>query len=365
MTKTFSAKQGLVVAMGLALGCAGSDEGGGDAPMFGTTTDASTTGTAPDPDASDDDSSSVCVPGMQTSCACPDGEDGIQVCDADGAGLGPCECSDDSGGDTSTGGPPDLCGNGSCDAEEDCASCEMDCGVCEPCTAAPSCEGAQIPPVIDTHADFLDDPMAYIPPIETLAMLSGHVEGGTEAAAMIAAALAPEVAGEAAFVTALRAAFDANPKGTAAVRRQLANVGMQDPIAYRDTHPAPTQLQVQTAASAALDLTGGAAAGGGPCDDPRMRVRVAMLTVHEEDDDFLNDEVYCAITAEAANASEIKVTPLTPALDEGDDFFLQPRGRCNLGPERSGRARGQPAGELQLHRIGYRQRLQRPADRRR
>ncbi len=308
-----------LVAVGLSLtACASSDDPRGDGDTTLATTSAGSTTDAPDPDASDD-GTNACVPGMQSSCACPGGVDGVQACLADGSGFEACDCPTADTGDDTTGGPPDMCGNAVCDAEEDCMSCEMDCGVCEPCTAAPSCEGAQIPPVIDTHADFLDDPMAYVPPIETLATLASHVDEGTDAAAMIAAALSPAQAGEAAFVTALRDAFEAHPAGADAVRRQLAMVGMQDPVAYRNAHPAPTQLQVQAAAAAAVDgLTTSPSAGGGPCDDPRMRVRVATLIVHEEDDDFLNDEVYCAITSEAADAAEIKITPITPALDEGD-----------------------------------------------
>ena len=309
-----------MVSVGLALttGCAGSDDPRGDGDTTLATTSATTTD-APDPDASGD-AGNACVPGMQSSCACPGGTDGVQVCLPDGSGLDMCDCPAADTGDDTTGGPPDMCGNGECDAEENCMTCQMDCGVCEPCTAAPSCEGAQIPPVIDTHADFLDDPMAYVPPIETLALLTSHVDEGTDAAAMLAAALSPAQVGEAAFVTALREAFQAHPAGAAAVRRQLAVVGMEDPVAYRNAHPAPTQLQIDAAAAAAAidGLTTNPSAGGGPCDDPRMRVRVAQLTVHEEDDDFANDEVYCAITSEASAASEIKITPITPALDQGD-----------------------------------------------
>jgi len=304
----------------LCLACANGDD-----PRDGTTAVLATSGDA----MTDDGGPMACVPGTQSTCACPGQDDGVQVCLEDGSGVGECMCGgadgtgDDDGTDTSVDetGEPDPCGNSVCDAEEDCRSCEVDCGVCEPCTLADSCEGAQIPPPIDTHVDFLDDPMAYIPPPELAAHLAAEVEGGDEAAAMVAAALSPALPGEASVVTAIRDAFAAHPSATAAVKRQLALAGMPDPTAYRDAHPAPTQLQVQLArAAAAADLVGAPDPTAAPCDDPRMRVRVATLYVHEEDDDFTNDQIYCAITAEAAEASEIKVTPITPALDEGDQY---------------------------------------------
>lgn len=311
----------------MALGCAGGDESRGD-----DTFAPGSTGGSGAPDDSGDDGGAVCVPGMQSSCACPGTEDGVQVCNADGSGFDSCECPDatsgpaDTGADSTT-GEPEPCGNGTCDADEDCNSCEMDCGVCEPCTAAPSCEGALIPPAIDTHADFLDDPMAYIPPPEIMENLVAHVQDGDDAARVIAAALAEPAAGELSLVTHLRAAFAAHPTATAAVRRQLALVGMPDPAGYRAAHPVPTVEEIVAKAppsaagigpmSSLVDPVDPFAA---PCDDPRMRIRVARLDVHEEDDDFANDEVYCAITSEAAESAELKITPITPALDEGDSY---------------------------------------------
>ena len=34
----------------------------------------------------------VCTPGQQVSCACPEGAKGVQVCKSDGSGLGTCKC---------------------------------------------------------------------------------------------------------------------------------------------------------------------------------------------------------------------------------------------------------------------------------
>jgi hypothetical protein len=313
-------------AVGVLGGCAGGDESRGD-DTFAT---GSTSADVPSDSGSDE--GGVCVPGMQSSCACPGGIDGVQVCNGDGSGFDSCECpqgtgddgpSDDTTGDGTT-GEPEPCGNGTCDADEDCNTCEMDCGVCEPCTAAPSCEGAEIPPVIETHADFLDDPMAYKPPPEIMGELAAHVDAADPAARLIAAALSDPQAGEPALVAALRDAFAAHPGATAAIRRQLAAAGMSDPSAYGALHPVPSVTELAALSGSAAHAAGVSAIAdptepfAAPCDDPRMRIRVARLDVHEEDDDFANDEVYCAITAEAAEAGELKITPITPALDEGD-----------------------------------------------
>jgi cysteine-rich repeat protein len=51
-----------------------------------------------------------CTPGKQSSCACPGGTEGVQVCAEDGTSFGECDC----GGTTSD------CGNGALDAGEEC-----------------------------------------------------------------------------------------------------------------------------------------------------------------------------------------------------------------------------------------------------
>jgi hypothetical protein len=56
------------------------------------------------------------------------------------------------------------------------------------------------------------------------------------------------------------------------------------------------------------------------CGSPKLRVRLAKITVHEEDDDVANDAVYCTLSSEAATGSEIRVTPISPNLDEGDSY---------------------------------------------
>ncbi len=309
--------RGLAVTLSTLFACAGGEDQRTDSTLGTTTTDADTG----DP--------MVCVPGAQSTCGCPGGGQGVQLCEPDGSGLGACECdsadattdesdsndgtSSGSGESTST-GPADPCGDLECRGEESCESCPEDCGECVPCTAAPSCEGAEVPPIITTHAEGLDDiVLSWVDPDQAFAKLVAHVEAADAGTRLLAAALAPASPGEHALVTSVREILGARPQAAAALRRQLARAGMSDPIAFRDAHPLP-------AAALGLAAATEPVAGGmpQPCEHPRLRIRAARLDVIEEDDDFDNDEVYCVITSEAAEAAEIRVTPITPPLDEGD-----------------------------------------------
>jgi hypothetical protein len=53
-------------------------------------------------------------------------------------------------------------------------------------------------------------------------------------------------------------------------------------------------------------------------DNPRLRIRVASITVNEDYDESSNDVVYCVISTEAETTSELHLLPPTNALDEGD-----------------------------------------------
>src|SRR4051794_26647962 len=58
----------------------------------------------PKPDAS----VSACVPGAQYGCTCAGGAQGIQVCVADGSGLGACACSPQDSGPIVDASIPDV-----------------------------------------------------------------------------------------------------------------------------------------------------------------------------------------------------------------------------------------------------------------
>jgi len=61
----------------------------------------------------------------------------------------------------------------------------------------------------------------------------------------------------------------------------------------------------------------GAADPAAVCEPPKLGCASAAVTVHEEDDDVYNDNVYCNIATESPGGSELRITPKTPNLDEG------------------------------------------------
>lgn len=306
-----------LLTFALLTACAGGDEDNGDS----ATTFTSTTMTTTTVGTEESGEPMVCVPGAQSTCACPGGEDGVQLCNDQGTGLDECVCgnasdSADSTGPSDTTGEPDPCGDMTCDemAKETCNSCPEDCGECVPCTNAPSCDGALIPPVIDMHAMALDDvQMGWVDPDMARAKIVALVQGARPGMRMVIAALDAPTEGELAMVTDMRAAFAANPEVTAALQRQLAIAGLDDIAGYRLANPEPRAADV---IAAAPEVQHGGE--GDPCANPRLRIRAARIDVPEEDDDFLNDQIYCVIAAEGSQASELRLTPITPALDEGD-----------------------------------------------
>lgn len=282
-------------------GCAGSDAALED---LGTGEGGAGGGTS--------SSGMLCVPGKVESCPCPGGEMGTQACAADGMGYEACECGGGSSS-SSTGEPPDPCGDGVCiDADEDCHSCPLDCGTCAPCDIAPSCANAQIPPVAMSHDPSLDVALELMPKDRIAARLDEAIANAGPAVRVLAAALAPETRDENPLVSRLRTVFQEHPATTASLVRGLAKAGMDSPQLYANHFPAILPNHT----SQPKEFPGGTM----ECGAPLLRLRVAQITVHEEDDDFANDIVYCAVVTEAAAGSEVRVTPQTPNLDEGDSF---------------------------------------------
>jgi hypothetical protein len=161
----------------------------------------------------------------------------------------------------------------------------------------------------------LDDvQMNFVDPDMARAKITALVDGARPGMRVVVAALDAPALGETQMVVQMRAAFASNPEVTAALRRQLAAAGLDDIAAYRATNPEPRPIA--DAFASAPDVQHGGE--GDPCANPRLRVRVARIDVPEEDDDFLNDQIYCVIAAEGSQASELRLTPITPALDEGD-----------------------------------------------
>lgn len=262
--------------------------------------------------------STLCVPGHQVACACPGGTEGIQVCNAAGTAYEVCACGSGTGGaggaGGGTGGSGGVwlgCGDGLCLSDEQCHTCPQDCGMCAPCTQAPSCDNAQIPPVQMPHATDFDIGMKAVGKAEIFARLEALVAEQGPGVQLIAAALRPPRHDEPLLVAAVREALWKHPKIFDALDRNLTAAGLYTvPVADRFDFRPPTFTP----------RSGEFPGGTVECGAPLLRVRVAQVIVHEEDDDWENDIVYCALTSEAATASEIRITPETPELDEDESF---------------------------------------------
>jgi hypothetical protein len=301
MMRTLRLLTGSVVLSFLAACAAGGtqDEVGGDGGGSSTTT----TGDA-------------CVPGQQVFCACPGGSQSVQSCADDGASFGPCDCRDNGSGGGATGaggGAGDGCGDGTCAADEDCHTCDADCGTCAPCTLAPSCDNAQIPPASLAYVPALDNVMRPMSKAEILARLESRIAAGGPGVRLLRSALAAPRAGDSELTKAVRKTLSLQPALRARVSSALGKAGIErlGTIEHVDQHDFEGEITAK----------GGEFPGGTmECGSPLLRIRAAKVTVHEEDDDFANDIVYCALSSEAATASEIRVTPKTPNLDQGDSF---------------------------------------------
>jgi hypothetical protein len=253
----------------------------------------------------------LCVPGHQTACACPGETQGLQICDAEGAAFGACECATPEPPEP---GPNDACGDNFCASDESCMTCETDCGVCKPCDIAPSCNDADVPPGDLTHNTDFDVPkMDYISPDMLAERLAERLAKADDAMRTVVAALdSVQLRDEHPFVTKLRGVFADHPEARASLLRSFDKVGLSAPSAYRAYYP---ELRIEP-----INYTPMTEEFGGTieCGDPLLRLAVSAVTVHEEDDDWANDKVYCVIQAEANNGAEVRVTPQTPALDEGE-----------------------------------------------
>ena len=256
----------------------------------------------------------VCVPGHQTLCACAGGGEGLQLCKDDGSGLTACDCTNDETP------PPDGCGDGFCSPTEDCHTCASDCGQCAPCEIAPSCDNATVPPVDVPHAPDFDIPKMELMSREKLEQrLAASVAQAGPEMRVLAAALDIEHPNEHPWITELRGVLDAHPAAADALRHQLELAGMESPALYRAEFPEPKYDMVNLPKP--LNGEGGTI----ECGDPLLRLNIAQIKVHEEDDDFANDIVYCVVQAEASNGAEVRITPQTPNLDEGEthEFALE------------------------------------------
>lgn len=208
----------------------------------------------------------------------------------------------------SEGGEDAACGDAVCDVREGCADCPEDCGACAVCDQAPACAGNLQPPSITEPMPELMTEMSLLTSDEILERVAARVDAGDAAVRLLAHALAFPRAGEPTQVARVRARLAARPALESRLRDALRRAGVPAVERYRDLHPlvghpwAIVQPQRPTAV----------------CDNPRLRIRVATITVNEDYDDVADDVVYCVITTEAETTSELHLLPPTRELDEAD-----------------------------------------------
>jgi hypothetical protein len=225
-------------------------------------------------------------------------------CKVDGS-WGPCQCV----------APPPRCGDGICQALEDCNTCKVDCGECPKCAEAPACDRAKTPPVsfvalpaLDTRFQPVDVTRQGENVIRNLVL-----QASPEFRAVVHALLAPPSAAEAPFLGELRAVLTREPGLAALMRTAIRNAGVADAASYLAKYPALRPSPRQLADSA-----------GVPCGAPKLRVRLQSVKVLDpESEPFIGsdgDKIYCILTSESNNGSEIRITPVTPKLDSGQSY---------------------------------------------
>lgn len=276
---------------------------------------------------STDSGSTACVPGHQTTCPCFGGTQGLQICLEDGSGFGTCDCSGEvSTSSSSTGEPPKPCGDQTCAEDENCHTCEVDCGVCEPCLLAPSCDNAFVPKPNPAHVDALDiKKMSLVSKQELLAKMSAIVAEGGPGVRALAAALDDEArAGEHPLIPALRKIFAENRVAADRIRGGLAKAGLDSLKSFRTKFPIeklPSDAKLDLPPMQAL---GDADPPGGTleCGAPLLRVGVSKIYVHNPDDAWPDekDEIFCVIQAESGNGGEVRLLPPTPGTGAGKEF---------------------------------------------
>ncbi len=217
-------------------------------------------------------------------------EDDTKVCKCDGSMSGEKTCS--SSGKW-----------GSCECKDPAPAVPPPPAEVKPvCAELRSCDALTSPNTFNPNKDLSMKLEAKSKP-QLLAELRAEVASGSQRARYLAAAMAPAQAGESLDVTVLRGLIADNAAVHSAVTRHAATLGFGNVAAYSAQFPVPAAQVMDTPVSAC---------------SPSLKIRLGKITVTEEDDDVANDEVYCAISATAKDVQELRITPKTRALDQGE-----------------------------------------------
>jgi hypothetical protein len=220
-------------------------------------------------------------------------------------GWGPCQCI----------APPARCGDGICQALEDCTSCRVDCGECPKCAEAPACDKAKTPPLSFVALPELDT--RFVPVDVTRqgenVIRSLKEQASPEFRAIVQALLAAPSSSEHPFIGELRGVLTRESGLADVMRSALRNAGLADAAGYLARYPAVRPFPRQLAD-----------AEGVACGAPKLRVRLQSIKVLDpENEPFIGakgDKVYCILTSESNNGSEIRITPVTPRLERAQSY---------------------------------------------
>lgn len=236
---------------------------------------------------SDSDIFSKCEADETESCECKSGASGTKTCSSKGK-WSSCDCSDDSSSSSSSTETPPATTAGTCSELRSCTNMQS-----APGTFSPQ-PGLNVGLQARTKAQAFE-------------AFREEVAAGSARARNLAAALGAPVAGEPKEVSILRDVLAASPKVKANLSSHVGELGFGNLDVYRNNFPAT----VPAVSHPVLDAT------ASTCS-PSLRIRLAKITVHEDEDDTANDEIYCSISASTAAVQELRVTPKTRALDEGE-----------------------------------------------
>jgi hypothetical protein len=134
---------------------------------------------------------------------------------------------------------------------------------------------------------------------------------------LVAALSSDPEPGEHPLATRLRQVMAQYPRQAEKLRQALQQAGMPALSSYRALHPTPSPL------GPTITPMGNEFPQPMDCGKPLLRIGVTHVIVHEPDDEVLSaDQVYCLVQSEAQTGGEVRVTPITPELAEGDSYVF-------------------------------------------
>jgi len=186
------------------------------------------------------------------------------------------------------------------------------------CVELTSCDALQAPKTLNPATD-LNVGLAAISKEQLRSKLQAEVASGSKDARALAAALSARQDGESESVTFLRNLIQSNPRIAAALQRQVPSLGYGSMAVYQRRFPTGIDVNndVGTATATKAPQVMEAPLPTAACI-PSLKIRLAKITVHEDEDDWANDEIYCSISVASESVQELRITPKTRKLDEDE-----------------------------------------------